>query len=53
MQSGEDVPVDEQAPYLQSKAAPTTDTWSIEGEDVPTSGGDSQYVVGERELSSP
>jgi hypothetical protein len=53
MQSGEDVPIDEQAPYLESKAAPTTDIWSIEGEDVPTPGGDSQYVVGERELSSP
>jgi hypothetical protein len=41
---------DPEAPYLQSTAAPATDTWSIRGQEIATPGGDTQWVVGERTM---
>jgi hypothetical protein len=44
--------VQEQAPYLESMAAPVNDTWSIRGLPVPTSGGAVQRVIGDRALAA-
>jgi hypothetical protein len=44
--------VDSEAPYLRSTAAPAIDSWSVPGRAVPTSGGDTQYVVGDRSLAA-
>jgi hypothetical protein len=44
--------MDSDAPYLKSTAAPAIDNWSVPGREVPTSGGDIQYVVGDRSLAT-
>lgn len=45
--------VDPSAPYLESTAAPCEDTWSVEGQAVPTRGGATQRVIGERSFAKP
>jgi hypothetical protein len=43
--------VEPQAPYLKSTAAPANDSWSIPGQTIETSGGDAQYIIGERDFA--
>jgi hypothetical protein len=40
-------------PYLESTSAPVTDTWSVKGKDVPTEGGGTQRVIGDRSAATP
>jgi hypothetical protein len=41
-----------QVPYMKSTADRTVDDWSIKNKDVQTSGGDTQYTIGDRAFSS-
>jgi hypothetical protein len=43
--------VDPNAPYIESTAAPTNDTWSIPGQSIPTKGGGVQRTIGERSMA--
>lgn len=43
--------VDPNAPYVQSTAAPTNDTWSIPGQSIPTQGGGVQRTIGDRSMA--
>jgi RHS repeat-associated protein len=45
--------LDPKAPYLESTCAPCTDDWSVKGIDVPTNGGGTQRVVGDRGSATP
>lgn len=45
--------VNQNAPYLQSTAAPVNDTWSVKGQAVPAKGGGVQRVVPNRTDAAP
>jgi hypothetical protein len=44
---------DPKTPYLESTAAPTDDIWSAKPERIPTQGGGTQRVIGDRALAQP
>jgi RHS repeat-associated protein len=45
--------VDPKTPYLESTCAPCTDNWSVKGINVPTNGGGTQRVMGDRSKATP